>query len=342
MNDSLRDWVIIDPDEPEHNHLQPDEPAMKPVRVAVVGVGYLGSIHARIYARMEGVELVGVVDDDWQRAEKVAAETQSTPFKDISQLIGRVDAVSVVVPTTLHREVSLPFIDAGIHLLLEKPVAPTVAEAEEIVSAAQSAGIILLVGHLERFNAGVMMLAEKVGRPRFIEVHRLGTFVERATDVDVVTDLMIHDIDIVMELVDDALVGVSAVGAKVVTDQVDIANARLEFKNGVVANVTASRVSNKRFRRIRVFGENGYHALNFADQQIDMVTTGECPPGERYPEIISEKLEVESRPPLDAELEHFVDAVRNGLKPLVSGHQGVEALRVASLVREKIELCLKQ
>lgn len=315
---------------------------MKPIRVAVVGVGYLGSIHARIYARLEGVELVGVVDSDRERAEQVAAETGSKPFGEISQLIGQIDAVSVVVPTTLHREIALPFIEAGIHLLLEKPVAPTVKEAEAIVAAAEEAGIILLVGHLERFNAGVMRLAERVGKPRFIEVHRLGTFVERATDVDVVTDLMIHDIDIVMELVEETLVGVSAIGAKVVTDQVDIANARLEFKNGVVANVTASRVSNKRFRRIRVFGENGYHALNFSDQQIDMVTTGECPPGARFPELLSEKLEVEPRPPLDAELEHFVDAVRNGLKPLVSGHQGVEALRVAALVREKIELCLKQ
>jgi predicted dehydrogenase len=259
------------------------------IRVGVVGVGYLGSIHARIYARMPDVELVGVADIDPTIAKKVGAECHCDVYNAPEQLLDEVEAVSIVVPTTMHREVSQMFIDNGVDILLEKPVAHTVEDAEALVEAAEKAGIILQVGHLERFNAGVIALADMLDRPRFFEVHRLGTFVERATDVDVITDLMIHDIDIVLSLVASPLQRVAAVGTRVVTSHVDIANARLEFEDGTVANVTASRVSNKKFRRIRVFGESRYLALNFADQQLEVVRPHKNNQNDRFAEIISEK-----------------------------------------------------
>ncbi len=305
-----------------------------------MGVGYLGSIHAKIYARMPGVELVGVADTDEQTAEAVGTRHQCDYSCDPYSLIGRVDAVTVAVPTSSHQSVALPYLEAGVHMLLEKPIAPLMSEAEAIVHAAEESKVSLLVGHLERFNAGIMALANNVVGPRFIEVHRLGTFVERATDVDVVTDLMIHDIDIVLSLVKSDITYVSAVGTPVVTDHVDIANARLEFANKTIANVTASRVSNKKFRRIRVFAENGYQALNFVDQQIDVVRKTAPAPGQIYPGLETLQLEVDPRPPLDAELEHFVDIVRNGGTPLVDGRDGLKALGVAQLVKDKIASCL--
>ena len=311
-----------------------------PLRLGVVGVGYLGSIHAAIYNRMPNVELVGVADINSDTAAKISNEYNCEGFTDPYALVGKVDAITVAVPTSVHGEVAMPYIDAGVHTLLEKPVASTVSEAESIVAAAEKRGVVLLIGHLERFNAGIMRLAENVGEPRFIESHRLGTFVERATDVDVVTDLMIHDIDIVLSLVKSDLTYVSAVGSPVVTNHVDIANARVDFANNAVANVTASRVSTKKFRRIRVFGTDSYQALNFIDQQIDVVSRTAPAPGQMFPGLKTEQIKIEPRPPLDAELEHFVETVGNGGKPLVNGNDGVKALRVAEQVQQKIEACL--
>ena len=302
-----------------------------------MGVGYLGRIHAKIYSQMPGVELVGISDIDRDTCDEISGLYGCQGFTDPQALIGRADAVSIAVPTSVHREVTLPYLDAGVHTLLEKPVAPTVSDAEAIVAAAEERGLVLLIGHLERFNAGIMALAERVHDPRFIESHRLGTFVERATDVDVVTDLMIHDIDIVLTLVKSELTYVSAVGSPVLTDHVDIANARLEFANNTVANVTASRVSMKKFRRIRVFGSDSYQALNFIDQQIDIVSKTEPAPGQLYPGLKAEQLKIEPRPPLDAELEHFVDTVRTSGQPLVSGRDGIKALQVAQQVHQAIK-----
>ncbi|GJL80962.1 MAG: UDP-N-acetylglucosamine 3-dehydrogenase [marine bacterium B5-7] len=306
-------------------------------RVGVVGVGYLGSIHARIYARMPNVELVGVADIDPTTAKKVGADCNCDFYNIPEQLLDEVEAVSIVVPTTLHREVAELFIDNGVDILLEKPVAHSVADAEVIVDAAEKADVILQIGHLERFNAGVIALADMLDRPRFFEVHRLGTFVERATDVDVITDLMIHDIDIVLSLVDSPLERVTAVGTRVVTGHVDIANARLEFRDKTVANVTASRVSSKKFRRIRVFAESCYMALNFADQQLEIVRPKKINESDRFAAIVSEKIKIEQRPPLDAELEHFIECVRSRNKPLVGGRDGLEALKVADIVMRDIE-----
>lgn len=310
------------------------------LRVGVVGVGYLGRIHARIYARMQGVELVGVVDTDSTTARTVAAELGCSALSAAAELIEKVDAVSIVVPTVYHLAVARPFLEAGVHMLMEKPLAPTYEEALALVELAERSGIVFQVGHLERFNAGVVALAERVANPRFIEVHRIGGFVERATDVDVVTDLMIHDIDIIMALVKDDIRHVDAVGVPVMTDFVDIANARIEFANGAVANVTASRVSNKKQRRMRVFGHNSYYALNYIDQQVEVARVVPTPGGKR-PEIVLETLNVEATPPLDAELAAFVQAVRARTTPLVTGRIALHAQQVAALVKERIAACMQ-
>ena len=310
------------------------------VRVGVVGVGYLGRIHAKIYSAMPGVELVGVADTDAAARDAVAAQYGCKPFARAEDMIGKVDAVSIVVPTVHHLETARPFLTAGVHMLMEKPLAPTLDAARELVALAERAGKVFQVGHLERFNAGMMELARRVVAPRFIEVHRIGSFVERATDVDVVTDLMIHDIDIVLDLVRRPIRSVAATGVPVMTDYVDIANARLEFEGGAVANVTASRVSTKKQRRIRVFAHNAYYALDFVDQQVEVAEAIPSPGGGR-PEIRLEKLAIEPKPPLDAELAAFIECVRTGATPLVTGAAGLEALRVAMLVKERMLECLK-
>lgn len=308
------------------------------LRVGVVGVGYLGRFHARIYAAMPDVELVGVADIDGARARDIAARHACAAFTEAEDLLERVEAVSIAVPTVAHAAVARPFLTGGIHVLLEKPIAPTLGEAEELVELAERHRVILQVGHLERFNAGVMALAERVQEPRFLEVHRLGSFVDRATDVDVVTDLMIHDIDIVLSLVRSGIRSIAADGIPVITDQVDIANARIEFDNGTVANVTASRVSNKKLRRIRIFARDHYYGLDYIGQTLEIVRAVPDERGGRWPKIVTEMLEITPRPPLDTELAHFVQAVRTGATPLVNGRVGLEALRVALLVKEKIGL----
>jgi predicted dehydrogenase len=311
----------------------------KPIRVGVVGVGYLGSIHAQIYKRMPNVELVGVVDTHEQAAQAVAEKCGCQSWTSAEALLDKVDAVSIVVPTGLHLPVARPFLENKIHMLLEKPVAPTYEESEQLVRLAEESGVVFQVGHLERYNAGVMALAERAKQPRFIEVHRLGPFVARATDVDVVTDLMIHDIDIVLELVGSKIADIHAMGVPVITDHVDIANARIIFENGAVANVTASRVSSKKFRRIRVFERDHYYGLDYTDQRLETARAQHREGEGEWPDIVTEEISIEPRPPLDAELEDFIHNVRTGSKPLVDGRVGLEALRVALLVKEKIAAC---
>ena len=321
--------------------MSPDELTVKlnnnkKVRVAVIGAGYLGRIHARIYHEMDNVDLIAVVDTDSAVAQDVAQDCDCQALTHAEDVLGRIDAVSIVVPTSVHLPVARPFLEAGIHTLLEKPVAPTVEESAGIVRIAEATGAILQVGHLERFNAGVMKIAELARQPRFIEVHRLGEFNERGTDVDVVTDLMIHDIDIVLSLIQAGLKSISATGTPVVTDHVDIANARLEFENGAVANVTSSRVSIHRFRRIRVFSADRYLGLNFLTQQLSEVRTGKKKKGSNFPELERRDIQVSPQLPLNAELAHFIDCVNHGKRPLVSGEDGLFAVEVAEMVRAKI------
>ena len=307
------------------------------VRVGVIGVGYLGRFHALIYARMADVELVGVVDSDPQRAAEVAAEAGCMVFPDAAALADAVDAVSVVVPTTAHLEVAAPLLRRGIHMLMEKPIAATVEEGAELVELAEAAGAILQIGHLERFNAGIMALAQRITAPRYIEAQRMGGFVERATDVDVVSDLMIHDIDIILSLVASEIRNITAVGSPVLTEHVDIATAQIEFVNGTVANVVASRVSDKKMRRIRVFQPGMYLSLDFIDQTIDIAEPRPVPGAER-PQIARQRVHVESVKPLDSEIASFIACVRGGQRPIVDGRVGLKALDVALQVKGKIRV----
>jgi predicted dehydrogenase len=308
---------------------------MDRLRVGVVGVGYLGRFHALIYSRLPGVELVGVADTSAEIAQQVATEAGCAAYVDGKDLLGQVDAVSVVVPTTAHLAVARPFLEHGVHVLLEKPIATTAAEGRAIVQLARRSGAVLQVGHLERYNGGVMALAARIAEPRFIEAHRMSGFVARATDVDVISDLMIHDIDIILSLVRSDIVSIAAVGTPVLTSHIDIANARLEFANGAVANVIASRVSRDKSRRIRIFQERCYLSLDFIEQHLDVVYPHDRP-GEEWPEIVSERVTIEPVKPLDAEIADFIACVRERREPLVSGEVGVEALEVALAVKERI------
>ncbi|MEA3274377.1 MAG: Gfo/Idh/MocA family oxidoreductase [Pseudomonadota bacterium] len=307
------------------------------LRVAVIGAGYLGRFHTLIYSRMPDVELVGVVDTDAERASNVASEAGCAAFTDPLIIADRVDAVSVVVPTTAHLEVAAPFLRRGIHMLMEKPIAATRDEGESIIRLAEQFGSVLQIGHLERFNAGIMALAERIEEPRYVEAQRMGGFVERATDVDVVSDLMIHDIDIVLSLMGSEIRDIAAVGTPVLTDHVDIASARLEFANGSVANVVASRVSDKKTRRIRVFQQRMYLSLDFVEQTID-IAYPKADPGASRPEIVRERIQVEPVKPLDRELEAFVECARTGRRPIVDGEVGLEALDVALQVQSRIRI----
>jgi predicted dehydrogenase len=303
------------------------------LKVGVIGVGYLGRFHARNYARLPDCELVGVADIDAARAHAVAAEVGCAAFTDPTALLDKVQAVSVVVPTTVHLEVARPYLTRGIHMLLEKPVAADLATAEEIVRLAEASGAILQIGHLERFNAGVMALAQRIENPRYIEAQRMGGFVDRATDVDVVSDLMIHDIDIVLALVHAEIAEIRAIGTPVLTPHVDIASARLAFTDGTVANVVASRVSDRKTRRIRVFQPRCYMSLDFVDQTLDLAAPEEVA-GAARPEIRRTRVSLAAVKPLDEEIEAFVYCVRRGLAPLVDGRTGLKALAVALAVRE--------
>lgn len=306
------------------------------IKVAVIGVGHLGRYHARIYSGMEGVELAAVVDIDEARSAEVARECGCEARTRIGNLPETVDAVSIVVPTRDHLPVAREFLEKGVHAMIEKPLAPSVEEAGEIVEMARSNGAVLQVGHLERYNAGVIRLAEMAGSPRFIEVHRLGQFTRRSVDVDVVSDLMIHDIDIILSLVDSDIESVSASGCPVITDRVDIANARIEFANKAVANVTASRVSRSPFRRIRVFSRYRYLGLDFQSQQIEEIRPGKIQDDSDFPELVQNSIEVVPQLPLNAELEDFIDCVKSGSRPLVTGEEGLVAVRVAALIQERI------
>ena len=305
------------------------------LKVGVAGVGYLGRFHALIYSRMDNVELVGVNDSNSEQAATVAAEAGSRVLP-LDDLVEQCDAVSIVVPTSLHLEIARPFLEKGIHMLLEKPIEADVENAAEIVRLARKSGAILQIGHLERYNAGILALAERIDNPRFIEAQRMGGFKARATDVDVISDLMIHDIDIILSLVNSELVSISASGTSVLTDHIDIANARLEFANGAAANVTASRVSREDSRRIRVFEPQHYLSLDFIAQRLE---TARAVPveGAEWPEIRTEALDIEPVKPLDAELASFVDCVINGSHPVVDGPTGLRALEVALQIKEKIE-----
>jgi predicted dehydrogenase len=305
------------------------------LRVAVVGVGHLGRHHARILSTLEGVQLVAVVDTNAERAAAAAASTGAPARADFLEIVGDVDAVTVAVPTELHREVALPFLERGVAVLVEKPMARSLSEADDLIAAARASGATLAVGHTERYNPAVAAVLPLVTSPRFIEVHRLGAFPERSLDIDVVFDLMIHDLDIILALVRSEVESIEAVGVPVLTAKYDIANARLRFASGCIANVTASRISKERVRKIRFFQPDAYISIDYAAQEVEgwrLVRKD----GAR-PAIEGGPLPVARDEPLRRELADFVRAVREKRPPLVDGDAGRRALELATRIAEKME-----
>lgn len=313
---------------------------MSELSVGVIGVGYLGQHHARLYSQMPGVRLVGVVDPEMERASTVARQTRCVVVPDLGRLLKDVKAVSVVVPTPLHHEIALTCLEAGVDVLLEKPMTTTLEQADALIQEAERQRAVLQIGHLERFNGAVRAVEPFLTAPRFIESHRLGPFMERGTEVDVVLDLMIHDIDMVLSLVRSPVEDIRAVGVAVLSSQVDIANARIEFANGCAANVTASRVSKDKMRKIRIFQSDAYISLDYQTQEA--VVYRRLLDKDGQPKIVFEPIHVKKDEPLKTELESFVQAVRDRSIPVVSGREGREALRVALEVTKSIERSMQR
>jgi predicted dehydrogenase len=299
------------------------------VRVAVVGAGDFGRQHARVYSRIEDAELVAIVDADPERARRVAEEFSATVLPDVESLRGRVDAASVAVPTISHGNVGCRLLEAGIDVLVEKPMAASLDEADRLIEAARRTGRVLQVGHLERFNPAVVAVAGRVREPMYFEVHRLGVFTPRSLDVDVVYDVMIHDLDILLALADSPVTEVRALGIPVVTDKVDIAHARIEFASGAVASLTASRVSIERVRKLRFFQQHEYISLDYSRQDALRIRVREPGPN---PQFDFEKIATQPQEPLEGELRSFLGAVVERKTPVVDGAAGRRALELADRV----------
>jgi predicted dehydrogenase len=308
---------------------------MARLRVAVVGVGYLGRFHAEKYAAHPGAELVAVVDVDTGRAHTVAADLGVEALTNHQALAGRIDCASVSVPTREHYRVAADLLEAGIDVLVEKPLTGTVDEGKALVELAVRCGRVLQVGHLERFNPAVLALDGLVTQPRFIECHRLAPFTERGTDVDVVLDLMIHDLDVILSMVPSAVRSVEAVGVPVLSSSVDIANARLRFANGCIANLTASRVSLKRERKLRIFQADAYLAIDYGERRVRICRREPRDDGQAA--LAIEDREVPETDALEAEIDAFLRAVASREAPPVTGWDGLRALEVAHVIRESLE-----
>lgn len=304
-----------------------------PLRVAVVGVGHLGRHHARILSTLPGVHLVGILDLNRQRAQEIAASCGTEVLTDLS---GQFDAVTIAVPTESHVAVAQPLLERGIPVLVEKPLARSVAEADGLVALAERTGAMLAVGHTERFNPAVEAARPHLRTPRFVEVHRLGTFPERSLDVDVVFDLMIHDLDIVLSVIDGEVTAIDAVGVPVLTPKIDIANVRLRFSTGCIANLTASRISRDRVRKIRFFQPDSYVSIDYAAQELEVWRL--VRPRAGLPSIEGGKQPVVNDEPLKRELLDFVGAVRDHRAPGVPGTDGRRALALAQQITEQMTM----
>ena len=303
----------------------------------MIGVGYLGRFHARKYSLLEDCRLVGVVDSDPEAAARVAAEVQAPAFADFQQLLGKVDAVSVVTPTPTHYQIARAFLEAGAHVLVEKPISETTEQAEWLVGVAHQHGRVLQVGHLERFNPAILAAEPLLTRPLFIECHRLAPFKERGTDVNVVLDLMIHDIDLVQMIVGSPVASLEAIGTAVFSAEIDIANARLRFDSGCVANVTASRVSFKTERKLRVFVEDAYLSIDLQQKILTVIRKRPGPVSEGQMPAQIEEQSFDQGDALLAEIRSFVAAIRGEQRVLVSGEDGLRALRTAIAITERVQ-----
>jgi len=309
--------------------------AERSIPVGVIGVGHLGRHHARLYAGLPGVQLIGVADRDSERARAIAEQHGCEAVSDASELVGRIEAASVAVPTESHRAVAEPLLEAGVDLLVEKPLAPTLADADAIVNTAERCGRRVMVGHSERFNPAVIALAREVERPRFFEIHRLAGFSERSTDIDVVLDLMIHDLDLLLHLDGSEPTSIDAVGVNALTDRVDIANARIRMASGAVANLTASRISAEPVRRVRVFQARTYLACDTYRRTLERYRLELDESG--APRIEQRQMEIDEAEPLGLELAAFIASVREGTPPPVDARAGRQALDLAQRVHRVIE-----
>ncbi len=309
---------------------------MTRLRCAVVGAGYLGRYHAQKYARLADCELVGVADPSPEARGRLRAELGVAGFADHRELLGRVDAVSIATPTALHHALARDFLEGGAHVLVEKPITATAGEARELIALAAARGLVLQVGHLERFNPVIRAVAGELAAPRFIESNRLAPFKPRGTDVSVVLDLMIHDIDLIEHVVQSPIASIDAIGAPVFTDEIDIANARIRFANGCVADVTASRISLKAERKLRVFQADAYLSIDLQQKLLTIVRKPAVIEDGALPKVDLEERSFEQGDALADEIRSFVDAVRQGGRPVVSGEDGLRALETATRIVELV------
>jgi len=307
---------------------------MKINKVGVVGVGHLGTYHLQKYQKLQA-PIAAVADVSPERAKAAADLYGCRAFTDYRDMIGAVEAVSIAVPTAFHHAVASVFLDAGIHVLLEKPIATTLEEADDLIARADRNGVILQVGFVERFNPAIVALEQVIDSPMFIETHRLHPFFERGTDVDVVLDLMVHDLDIILNFVHSPLRRVEAVGIPVLSEKVDIANARIVFENNCVANITASRVTGKTMQKIRFFGAEGYHSVDYAKREL--VSLGRKKKGNGETEIVENKVEVRMQDPLEAEVRSFLEAAADGREPKVSGREARKSLSLGLAILEAMK-----
>jgi predicted dehydrogenase len=315
---------------------------MQKVSAAVIGVGYLGRFHAQKYAQAAGCELVAVVDPRSDAREQVAAELKVPAVADYRELLGTVEAVSVVTPTPQHFSIARDFLAAGSHVLVEKPITETPAEARELSALASARSRVLQVGHLERFNAAILAAEPHLKAPRFVECHRLAPYRERGTDVNVVLDLMIHDIDIVQTIVGAPIAAIDAVGTPVFSEEIDIANARIRFENGCIANATASRVSMKTERKMRIFEDEAYLSLDLQQKIVTLIRKRGAADGPGPLPVIIEEQSLEAGDALKAEIDSFLGCIRAGRAPVVSGEAGLHALETALRITEQVERSLAE
>ncbi|MFA4916030.1 MAG: Gfo/Idh/MocA family oxidoreductase [Syntrophales bacterium] len=307
---------------------------MKRVRVGVVGIGHLGNYHLQKYQKLTNSEIVGVADVIGERAQEAAQAYNCNVYTDYRELIGAVDAVSIAVPTGFHYLIAKNFLEAGVDVLLEKPIAATLEEANNLVSIAEANNLIFQIGFVERFNPAVVALKKLMRKPLFIEAHRLHPFFERGTDVDVILDLMVHDLDLILSFVKSPVKDVEAIGVPVLSDKVDIANVRLVFSSGCVANITASRISNKVMQKIRFFEKEGYHAVDYRKREL--VSLARKNSARDQVAITPNQVEIKNQDPLEEEIRSFLQAVTERTPPYVSGREGMASLELALQIVEKI------
>jgi predicted dehydrogenase len=310
---------------------------MQVVRTAVIGVGYLGRFHAQKYAALPDSQLVAVVDPDPATRDRVAAEVACRASGDFREVLGEVDAVSIATPTVVHYAIARECLERGIHVLVEKPITETLEEARSLVELAARTGCILQVGHLERFNPAILALEGTLHTPRFVESHRLAPFKERGTDVNVVLDLMIHDIDLIQSLVRAPIVSIDAVGTSVFSSGLDIANARIRYANGCVANTTASRISMKMERKLRLFQDDAYVSIDLQQKVLTIVRKPPQGSGAALGQVAIEERTYEQGDALKLEIEAFLRAIREGRAPVVSGEDGLRALETALRITELVQ-----